>query len=163
MIAYTTYAHDGRVRRHAETLAERGDRIDVLCLDSGHNGVRAGVNVIGLPMPRYRGGRRLSYFRSYLRFFAMATWKALRLSLDQRYDAVIVCTMPDAAVLCALPTKLFGSRVLLDVHDTMPELYQDKFGGRQGALGARFLMLEERLSARCLTRCSRCTTRIAHA
>ncbi len=149
LIAYTTYIHDGRVKRHAEALAQRGDHIDVLCLDSGRSGRLNGVNIIGLKMPRYRGARRSAYVRSYLRFFAMATWAAFKLSLAARYDVVIVCTMPDAAILCALPARLFGSRILLDVHDTMPELYQDKFGGRRGALGARLLMVEERASARC--------------
>jgi len=149
LIAYTTYVHDGRVKRHAEALAERGDHVDVLCLDSGHNGVIEGVNVIGLKMPRYRGASRSSYVSSYLRFFAKASWAALRLSLVERYEVTIVCTMPDAAVLCALPTKLLGSRIVLDIHDTMPELYQDKFGGRRGAIGAKLLMLEERTSASC--------------
>jgi glycosyltransferase involved in cell wall biosynthesis len=147
LIAYTTYVHDGRVKRHAEALAERGDRVDVLCLDSGHNGMIRGVNVIGLKMPRYRGASRSSYVGSYLRFFAKASWAALRQSLVERYDVTIVCTMPDAAVLCALPAKLLGSRIVLDIHDTMPELYQDKFGGRRGAIGARLLMIEERASA----------------
>jgi glycosyltransferase involved in cell wall biosynthesis len=149
LIAYTTYVHDGRVKRHAEALAQRGDHVDVLCLDSGHNGSINGVNVVGLRMPRYRGARRSAYVRSYLRFFAMAAWAALRLSLVARYDVVIVCTMPDAAILCALPARLFGSRILLDIHDTMPELYRDKFGGKRGALGAKLLMVEERASARC--------------
>ena len=76
LIAYTTYVHDGRVKRHAEALAERGDHIDVICLDSGHNGMLQGVNVIGLRMPRYRGASRSSYMRSYLRFFAKASWAA---------------------------------------------------------------------------------------
>lgn len=149
LIAYTTYIHDGRVKRHAEAIAQRGDHIDVLCLDCGRNGRLNGVNIIGLRMPRYRGARRSAYVRSYLRFFAMAAWAAFRLSLAARYEVVIVCTMPDAAILCALPARLFGSRILLDVHDTMPELYQDKFGGRRGALGAKLLMVEERASARC--------------
>ena len=147
LIAYTTYVHDGRVKRHAEALAVRGDHVDVLCLDSGHNGVIDGVNVIGLKMPRYRGASRSSYVRSYLRFFAKASWAALRRSMAERYDVAIVCTMPDAAVLCALPTRLFGSKIVLDIHDTMPELYQDKFGGRRGAIAARLLMQEERISA----------------
>jgi glycosyltransferase involved in cell wall biosynthesis len=152
LIAYTTYVHDGRVKRHAEALAERGDRVDVLCLDSGHSGVINGVNVIGLKMARYRGASRSSYVSSYLRFFAKASWAALRQSLVERYDVTIVCTMPDAAVLCALPTRLLGSRIVLDIHDTMPELYLDKFGGRRGAIGARLLMLEERTSAGCADR-----------
>ena len=149
LIAYTTYVHDGRVKRHAEALAKRGDHVDVLCLDSGHNGTIGGVNVIGLKMPRYRSASRSSYMRSYLRFFAKASWAVVRLSWAKRYDVAIVCTMPDAAVLCALPARLRGSRIVLDIHDTMPELYQDKFGGRRGAIGAQLLMLEERTSAGC--------------
>ncbi len=149
LIAYTTYVHDGRVKRQAEALAVRGDHVDVICLDSGHNGLHEGVNVIGLKMPRYQGSSRSRYLSSYLRFFAKASWAALRRSLVARYDIVIVCTMPDAAVLCALPAKILGSRVVLDIHDTMPELYQDKFGGRRGAILAKVLMLEERGSAAC--------------
>jgi glycosyltransferase involved in cell wall biosynthesis len=149
LIAYTTYVHDGRVKRQAEALAARGDHVDVICLDSGHNDLHDGVNVIGLKMPRYQGSSRSRYMSSYLRFFAKASWAALRRSLVQRYDIAIVCTMPDAAVLCALPAKMLGSRIALDIHDTMPELYQDKFGGRRGAILAKLLMLEERMSAGC--------------
>jgi len=147
MIAYTTYMHDGRVKRHAEALAERGDHVDVICLATDERPITNGVNVIGLPMPRYRGASKSAYLRSYTRFFSMATQRALRMSLKQRYDIVIVCTMPDAVIVCAILPKLLGSKVVLDVHDTMPELYRDKFGGARGAAGAKLLMLEERLSS----------------
>ena len=59
MIAYTTYMHDGRVKRHAEALAERGDHVDVLCLATGEQPITNGVNVIGLPMTRYRGESKI--------------------------------------------------------------------------------------------------------
>ncbi len=147
MIAYTSYFTDGRVKRHAEALVERGDQVDVICLANTPVGESRGVRVIGLEIPRYRGASRASYIRSYLRFFTAAAFTALRLSLAERYNAVIVCTMPDAAVLCAIAPKMLGSKVVLDIHDTMPELYRDKFGGRRGALGARLLVLEERASA----------------
>jgi len=147
MIAYTTYFNDGRVKRHAEALAERGDNADVLCLAGAPGGEANGVNVIGLEIPRYRGASRARYLRSYLRFFVLASRRAIQLSRSARYDIVIVCTMPDAAVLCALGPRLMGSKVLLDIHDTMPELYRDKFGGRRGDLGARLLMAQERASA----------------
>ncbi len=152
VIAYTTYIHDGRVKRHAEALARRGDHVDVICLDSGQGANVNGVNLIGIRMPRYRGASRARYLRSYARFFTLATWTALRMSLRKRYDMAIVCTMPDAAVLSALPIKYLGTKVILDVHDTMPELYRDKFGGRRGALGARLLMAGERASAACADR-----------
>jgi glycosyltransferase involved in cell wall biosynthesis len=147
MIAYTTYMHDGRVKRHAEALAERGDHVDVVCLATEAQPITNGVNVIGLEMPRYRGESKSAYLRSYTRFFAMAAQRALTMSLKERYDAVIVCTMPDAVVVCAILPKLLGSKVVLDVHDTMPELFHDKFGGARGAAGAKLLMLEERISS----------------
>jgi glycosyltransferase involved in cell wall biosynthesis len=82
-----------------------------------------------------------------MRFFSRAARLGYQRGRANPYDVVITCTLPDAAVLSALPARRFGSRVILDVHDTMPELYQDKFGGRRGALGARLLMSVERLSA----------------
>jgi glycosyltransferase involved in cell wall biosynthesis len=147
MIAYADYFFDGRVRRHAEALAERGDSIDVICVGTGDCGGFNGVNLIGLMTRRYRGASRSSYVRSYVRFLAQASWIALKRSFRQPYDVVIACTMPDSAVLSAIPTKLFGSKIILDIHDTMPELYLDKFGGRRGALGARLLMAQERICA----------------
>jgi glycosyltransferase involved in cell wall biosynthesis len=147
IIAYTGYVRDGRVKRHAEALAARGDQVDVICLASAQLRSGNGVNLIGVEMPRYRGANRAAYIRSYLRFFVRAAAIALRRSLNARYDAAIVCSMPDAVVVCAAALKLLGTRIVLDVHDTMPELYLDKFSGRRGAFGARLLQIEERASA----------------
>ena len=147
IIAYTHYLRDGRVRRHAEALAARGDSVDVITRDPAESGMHSGVNVLGLEIARYRGASRTRYLRSYFEFFARAGSTALRLNARHHYDAAIVCTMPDAAILSALPLRAFGTRLVLDVHDTMPELYRDKFGGTRGALGARLLMLEERFCA----------------
>ncbi|HEY2105508.1 MAG TPA: glycosyltransferase family 4 protein [Candidatus Binataceae bacterium] len=147
IIAYTTFVYDGRVKRHAEALAARGDSVDVIALRSGHEGLQNAVNLIGIPMERYRGDSRARYMASYMRFFMCAARMAYKLGRSNPYDVVITCTLPDTAVLSALPARLFGSRVILDVHDTMPELYQDKFGGRRGATGARLLMWLERICA----------------
>jgi glycosyltransferase involved in cell wall biosynthesis len=144
IIAYTTYAHDARVKRHAEALAARGDGVDVIALRSGREGLQHGVNVIGISLPRYRGASRSGYLRSYLRFVVRATRLSWRMGRIEPYDVVITCTLPDTVVLSALPSRWLGSHVILDMHDTMPELYQDKFGGRLGALVARLLMLTER-------------------
>jgi glycosyltransferase involved in cell wall biosynthesis len=149
IVAYTTYMYDGRVKRHAETLAARGDQVDVISLgNNGHEGLQNGVNVIGVPIKRYRGSSRANYLSSYLRFFASASRLAYRLGRVDPHDVVITCTLPDAAVLSALPARLFGSRVILDMHDTMPELYLDKFGGRRGAVGSKLLKVGERVCAR---------------
>ena len=147
MVAYTTYLHDGRVRRHAEALAEAGHEIDVMVIAAGEPSELNGVNLIGIDVPRYRGASHSSYLRVYGRFFGLAASRAISRSRKHPYDGVIICTMPDAAVLCALPLRIFGSRILLDIHDTMPELYLDKFGDDRGAFGAKILMWQERISA----------------
>jgi glycosyltransferase involved in cell wall biosynthesis len=146
-IAYTGYEYDGRVKREAQALRARGDTVDVICLPSSCAGEEDGVNVVRVPIKRYRGASPGAYLFSYLKFFSRAAWIALRLHRQNPYDVVMVCTMPDAIVLCALPLKLLGAKVILDVHDTMPELYQDKFRGKLGALVGRVLLIEERLSA----------------
>src|SRR6266404_790138 len=148
IIAYTAYARDGRVKRQAEALTSRGDHVEAICLADGEVGDTHGVHVTGISLPRYRGASRINYLRSYINFFTRAAALAVRRSMKQPYDIVIACTMPDAAILSALPCRLFGSKLVLDVHDTMPELYMDKFGGRHGRIGARMLMFQERLSAR---------------
>jgi glycosyltransferase involved in cell wall biosynthesis len=149
VIAYTTYIHDGRVKRHAEALARRGDQVDAITLAAGQTGLINGVNVIGLEIPRYRGSSRTSYVKSYINFFIAAARKAMELSRDRPYDLAIVCTMPDAAILSALALRRAGTKLVLDVHDTMPELYRDKFPGWLGAVGVPIMKLEERLSAWC--------------
>ena len=148
IIAYTAYARDGRVKRQAEALTSRGDQVDAICLADGEVADTHGVCVTGLLLPRYRGASRVNYLRSYINFFSQAAALAVRRSLQARYDVVIACTMPDLAILSALPCRLFGSKLVLDVHDTMPELYLEKFGGRHGRIGAWMLMLQERLCAR---------------
>jgi len=147
ILAYTNYHQDGRVKRNAEALVERGDHVDVVCLAGGARGISNGVNIIALELPRYRGASKSAYLASYLRFFAMASVVATKMSRGKPFDVVIVCTMPDAAIICATGPRFYGAKVVLDIHDTMPELYQDKFSGRRGALGARLLMAGERASA----------------
>lgn len=147
IIAYSNYVRDGRVKRHAEALAARGDEVDVICLGSPELRPSNKVYPIGIDIPRYRGTSRAAYIRSYVRFFLQARSIAIRRSIASRYDAAIVCSIPDAMVLSALPLRRRGARVILDIHDTMPELYREKFSGRKGRIGAGALLLEERASA----------------
>jgi glycosyltransferase involved in cell wall biosynthesis len=147
IVAYTHYIFDARVKRHAEALAQNGYAVDVICLADQFEG-QTPVNIIGIAVPRYRGHSRIEYLRQYLRFFTKATYTAAKLNRKYRYDVVIVCSLPDAAIVAGLIPKLSGSKLILDMHDTMPELYLEKFPGIFGAIGAAALRVEERVSAR---------------
>jgi glycosyltransferase involved in cell wall biosynthesis len=146
-VAYTDYKFDARVKRHAEALAQHGYAVDVISLADESQFDRT-VKINGIRAGRYRGHSRAEYLRRYLGFFTKAVYKAARLNHDYHYEAVIVCSIPDAAIVSGLIPKLTGSKLVLDMHDTMPELYQEKFPGAFGTFGAAALRLEERMSAR---------------
>jgi len=127
MVVHAYYEGDARVRRYAESLAARGDRVEVLALrapDKPKRETLRGVEVHRLPLSRRRGGT-LRYLFEYFWFTLLCgfvlTWRA------RRYDVVHVHNMPDFLVFAALLPRLFGRAVVLDVHDLMPEVYCSKF------------------------------------
>jgi len=149
MVAYTHYPTDSRVRREAEALIERGDTVDFICLGS-ENDKRSesynGVRLIKIYINRYRGSNTIMYMSSYLQFFIVATLKLAWLQLKNHYQVIQIHTMPDFMVFVAIIPKLLGAKVLLDVHDLMPELYQSKFGFVKDHPLIRFITSIERLS-----------------
>jgi glycosyltransferase involved in cell wall biosynthesis len=149
MVAYTTYPYDGRVRREAEALVERGDSVDVICLgkkDEENPEYKNGVRMIKITVPRYRGTNGTMYMASYLYFFWAAFLKLTTLQLKYSYQVIQVHTMPDFMVFTAIVPKLLGAKVILDVHDLMPELYQSKFGSNKNHLLIHFITWVERCS-----------------
>jgi len=147
ILGYLTYRGDARVKRQVKTLAAAGYAVDVICLAEDMGEARGDAHLIGVKVPHYRGDSRLRYVLAYATFFLKAGWTAAGLAACHHYDVAIVCNMPDFIVWCALGPKLGGARIVLDVHDPLPELYRVKFGRPAGCLGERLLMLEERVSA----------------
>ena len=151
MVAYTHYTTDARPRRAAEALTGRGDSVDFFALSERERPLEESLNGVAihrLDLPRYRGGNALQYVRSYFGFLARAASRVTAQHVRNRYDVVYVHTMPDAMVFCGLFAKLSGARLVLDVHDTMPELYQSKFGLKPTHPLIRALAVQEQLSCR---------------
>jgi glycosyltransferase involved in cell wall biosynthesis len=146
IVGYLTYRGDARVKNQVRVLTENGYAVDLICLAEDREGNLGSANLIGIEVPHYRGSKVLRYIRSYTNFFLRAMLKATMLSLRLQYDVAIACNMPDSLVLCLLAPKLRGARIVLDVHDPMPELYGVKFGARSGSPGERALKIEERVS-----------------
>ncbi len=150
MIAYTNYRSDPRVIREAEAAASAGYDVDFIALrrsgESSEEQVR-GVRVIRLNQQRYRGGGLLPYVFSYLAFFVRCFAKATALQVAKRYRVVHVNNMPDFFVFCALVPKLMGARIILDIHDPMPNTFASKFKSGEASLAFKLLLWQERISA----------------
>jgi len=152
MVVFATYPYgETRVQREAEALVGHGYEVDVICLrgqsdtavDTHH-----GVTIYRLPMRRARKRTLAAGVLDYIAFFAMASVKLARLNLLRHYDVVQVHNLPDFLVFAALIPKLTGSRVILDLHDLMPEFYQGRFGQESNGFLMRLILIQEKLSCR---------------
>lgn len=149
MIVYTLYDTDARVRREAETLAATGRyEIHVLALKDQaepRQYMLDGVTVQQLDVAKYRGGNALNYILSYVQFALHAFWHVSRRAAERRIDVVHVHNMPNFLVLAGLLPMLQGKKVVLDLHDTMPETFASSFTGLRRRIFVPLLTLEERV------------------
>ena len=88
------------------------------------------------------------YFLPLLRFWAVATVRLTWRHFRHRYDLIHVHNMPDFLVFAAWFPKLTGAKIILDVHDIMPEFYASKFHKPEDSFGIRILKWLEHISAR---------------
>jgi glycosyltransferase involved in cell wall biosynthesis len=159
MIAYTLYRSDARVRRVAETLAALpGYRVTVLALKQAETPMAyelEGVAVRELDLGKFRGRSSARYLAEYLKFLGLALAACTRRFLAGAVDIVHVHNMPNFLVFAAIVPRLFGRKVILDVHDTLIETFDSKFAeGSAATLGLlrRLLAIEEWLCCRFATR-----------
>jgi glycosyltransferase involved in cell wall biosynthesis len=150
MVAHAVYECDSRLMCYAETLAKAGHNVDAVVL-SGSEGTPCDV-VNGVKLfrvfSRSEGARtRFTYVKSVLGFFIRATILMTSRDLQKHYDVIHVHSVPDFLVFAALVPKLRGSKVILDIHDVLPEFYLSRFRSTERSLPYRTLRWVERVSA----------------
>ena len=145
---FSFHPNDPRPRRALEAMAREGMFVDVICLrGEGSPGreVQGNVEVFRIPLKRRRGGM-FAYFYQYAAFLLISSGILAWRSLTRRYDLVHVHNMPDILVLSALAPKLLGAKVILDLHDPMPELMMTIFKIEKDSWKVRLLRRIEKWS-----------------
>jgi len=149
VVVFSHYPSDPRPRRAAEVLVQLGMKVEVLCLKQDELEPRCeihnGVSIRRIALKRRRGGK-FSYAFQYSAFLAISFMVLAYRSLTRRYDLVHVHNMPDILVFAALVPKLLGAKVILDLHDPMPELMMTIYGLNSESFGVRLLKKFERWS-----------------
>jgi glycosyltransferase involved in cell wall biosynthesis len=152
MVSHSFYESDNRIIRYAEALAERGDEVAVLAL-SRSPGLPATEVINGVTLHRIQNrhekkdGSSWSYLWPLLRFlFAAMVWFA-RHGLRRPFTLVHVHNIPDFLVFAAVVPRLLGAKVILDIHDIVPEFFASKFGGKLTPKMNTSLRWMERVSA----------------
>jgi glycosyltransferase involved in cell wall biosynthesis len=138
-----------RVQREARALVDHGFEVDVICLkrpDEPAQDSEYGVQIYRLPVTRHKQHGALVQLLEYLAFFLLTLWQLFKLHLKRSYTTIQVHNLPDFLVFSALLPKLMGAKVLLDLHDLMPEFYAARFGTDLKALPVKIVELQEQLS-----------------
>ena len=151
MLAYTFYDADNRVRRYAEALVRRGDQVDAIAL--AREGQPAfeiirGVRVFRIQKRRIDESGPFSFLIKLLLFFVRSAWFLTVKHLREPYHVIHVHSVPDFEVFASLIPRLMGARVILDIHDIVPEFYASKFKVGEHSPVFRLLVMVERLSIR---------------
>jgi glycosyltransferase involved in cell wall biosynthesis len=153
MVTYSHFLSDARVTRYAETLAERGDHVDVVALKRSREEPRSEtIGKIQLVRMQSRLGKnekaRLSFLLPVLRFLWSSSFWVARQHFRAPYDLLHIHNVPDFLVFAAWFPRLTGAKVILDIHDIVPEFYSSKFGAAEGSKAVQLLKWSERVSAR---------------
>jgi glycosyltransferase involved in cell wall biosynthesis len=149
MVTYSFYEGDTRVIQYATALAGRGDQVDVLALRKQGDAafeVLQGVNVHRIQERKVNETSQMMYLFRILRFLFASALLLTKNQFSKRYDVIHVHSVPDFLVFAALVPKLLGARVILDIHDILPEFYASKFGATKDSLLFKSLVWVEKLS-----------------
>lgn len=121
---------DYRVTKELRSLSAAGYKIDVFCI----RGEKIdwyeripNVKYYHIFSSRSRYGLSTYLFQYVIAFIQFSILLGIMYPF-KRYNYVQVNTMPDFLVFTTLLPKLFGAKVLIDLHEPTPELWITKFG-----------------------------------
>ena len=141
---------DRRVWQESCALRDAGYDVRVICPQmrgyTQPEELREGIRIYRHWISEEAGG-----FTGFFREYITALWGETRLAWTawrrRRFRIIHLCNPPDLLFLLAWPFKPFGVRVVYDVHDLWPEMFEAKFGKR--GIFYWFVRLAERLSYAC--------------
>ena len=145
---YEEFPRDPRVRRYVNALNETGIYSLVICSKKKQDKFFENLNgnlIYRIPVSKKRAGF-ISTFFEYLIFTAIASYVLLYLQIKYRFKIVHTHTLPDFLIFAAFWNKIFGAKLILDLHEIFPELFMARTGAAAESFKVKLIKLSERLS-----------------
>lgn len=149
MLAYTFYESDDRVKRYAETFTKRGDSVDVIVSRQKNLALFEevnGVKVYRIQEREINERGKLAYLIRLIRFLIKSAILLGRKHLKESYDLIHVHSVPDFEVFASIIPKFKGAKIILDIHDLVPEFYRNKFNEGKSSILYKCLIFIEKVS-----------------
>jgi glycosyltransferase involved in cell wall biosynthesis len=129
IVVHAVYPGDPRIRRQSDALISAGHEVDLFCLRGPGEAAEeasGALRIVRLPVNRAFTGFA-GHVAEYLAFAGLATVRLAREHRRRRYRLVQVATVPDFLAFAAIPVRLNGVPLLLDLHEDMPEFFRNRF------------------------------------
>lgn len=149
MPVYSFYENDNRVMRYAETLSKLGNEVKIFSLRLGNQPKEEyleNIKVHRLQSRQYKEKTGLGYLIRLLLFFLRSFYYVTKSNRKKKFDLLHVHSIPDFEVFSAVCAKHNGTKVILDIHDLVPELYLSKFNKSKKSLFYKALLFLEKKS-----------------
>ncbi len=150
MITQSPYPFDPRVRREAEVLAKAGYEVDIFCIRyDGQSKVESFGNITAHRIMKHTNQENIvRYLLTSSIFFLKSFFKLQLLHSKRKYSIVQIHNMPDYHVFTTIFQKLQGVKIVLDIHDLTPELFDAKWSGKKGKIFSKVVRIIEQRSCK---------------
>ena len=145
-----SYPGDPRIRRQAEALDEAGYEVDVLCRYSGKQtpiekfGNVTAYRIMNAPSRE----NKIIYFLQSVLFLIVAFFRLLPLSIKRNYKVIQAHNLPDYLIFAGVLHKIFGVKLILDIHDPSVDLFEEKWPGKKNRLLKYIIKNAEKFSCK---------------
>jgi glycosyltransferase involved in cell wall biosynthesis len=149
LVTHSVYEEDPRLRREAEAITAAGLDVTVIALhglEESRETSMDGATIVHLPVGRHQGAGIATYLWEYTAFLFRAGWEVTRRHRRRQFDVVSVASPPDFHVFAALPLRLVGVPVILDLHEATPEFFATRFPRASNGATQALLRFNERVS-----------------
>ncbi|MEO9483354.1 MAG: glycosyltransferase family 4 protein [Ekhidna sp.] len=149
VVVYSELSRDARVRKAIDVALEEGCRVHCFSLkEQGRRYKGEEIKYVNTGVNQYRGDSKVKYLVSYIAFFLSVLVRLSISGLRNNYKIIHVHNMPDFLVFCSIIPKIRGAKIILDIHDSMPKVFVEKFKkGLVSSFTKSVLKFQERMSA----------------
>jgi len=148
MITMSSYPEDTRIMRQVVALESAGYEVDILCrtyqnqskIEKFKNATA--YRIMNAP-PKESA---LAYVFQSLFFIFIVFFRLQVLAVKRKYTIIQTHNLPDYLIFASVIQKLFGVKLILDIHDPSVELYKTKWPGKKNRAIIKAVSLIEKFS-----------------
>jgi glycosyltransferase involved in cell wall biosynthesis len=149
-LLFEEFPADPRVRRYVNALNEVGINTIIICFKSAGEklfDMHGNNRVYRIPVSKHRQSFLLTAIE-YMLFTHFASLLLLYIGIKYRPKVIHTHTLPDFLIFAGLINKIFGTKLILDLHELFPEVYMARRPEKAKSFYVKILKMQERLSVR---------------